>query len=478
MIRRSGPVPVLLAVALATAAPTAAVAPGGPPPRGVVLPPHREVRLPNGATLLLAERHDIPMITFHASLRGGALADPAGKEGVGQLTAELLLKGAGKRTARDMADALDGAGASLSTGSSLESSTLSAQCLARDQALLIELIRDALRSPTLPAGEFEKLRAQSIEQLLALKEDPGSVIGAYALSYFFGAHPYGRPEDGDEGTLRGITPEDVLAFYRANYGADRLILAAVGDFDSRAMEARLRAAFSGWGPCPGPAPAAPPTQRRSGRRVLLVDKPDATQAYFWIGNLGVSRTDPDRVALGIANTAFGGRFTSMLNSELRTKSGLSYSARCRLVRWTQPGTVAISSFTRTESTAKAVDLALELLARLRREYLGADVVASVQAYIRGQYPPDFETSGAVAGALVDLARNGLGRDEIEGYLARVSATDSATVARAIHRVYPPGEDLTFVFVGNAAALRSVVRKYGPVAEVPITKPMLEALRGE
>jgi predicted Zn-dependent peptidase len=209
--------------------------------------------------------------------------------------------------------------------------------------------------------------------------------------------------------------------------------------------------------------------------VLLVDKPDANQAYFWVGNLGVSRTDPDRVALDIANTAFGGRFTSMLNRELRTKSGLTYGARCRFARWTQPGPVAITSFTKTEAAGKAVDLALDLLARLRRDNLDAGTLASVQAYIRGQYPPDFETSDAVAGALVDLARYGLGRDEVEGYLTRVSATDSAAVARAIARGYPPGEDLTFVFIGNAAELRGTVKRYGPVTEAPISMPLLEAL---
>jgi predicted Zn-dependent peptidase len=435
----------------------------------------REVKLPNGATLLLAERRELPLISFHGLLRGGSLADPAGKEGLADLTAELLLKGAGKRTARDIADAADGAGAVLSTSSGLETSGVNARCLARDQDLLIGLIRDALRAPTFPPDEFEKLRSQLVEQRKAEKEEPRGILGAYALAFFFDGHPYGRPGGGDEGTLQRITRDDVLAYHRANYGADRLVLAVVGDFDAGAMERKLRAGFGDWPRCPGPAPAAPPTGRRSGRRVLLVDKPDANQAYFWVGNLGVSRTDPDRVALDIANTAFGGRFTSMLNRELRTKSGLTYGARCRFARWTQPGPVAITSFTKTEAAGKAVDLALDLLARLRRDNLDAGTLASVQAYIRGQYPPDFETSDAVAGALVDLARYGLGRDEVEGYLTRVSATDSAAVARAIARGYPPGEDLTFVFIGNAAELRGTVKRYGPVTEAPISMPLLEAL---
>ena len=111
---------------------------------------------------------------------------------------------------------------------------------------------------------------------------------------------------GDEATVAALTRADVLESYRANYGGDRLILAMVGDFDARAMEGKLKSAFGDWGRAGKPAPVIPPPARRSGRRVLLVDKPDAAQSYFWIGNLGVSRTDPDRVPLDVVTTAVGG----------------------------------------------------------------------------------------------------------------------------------------------------------------------------
>ena len=290
------------------------------------------------------------------------------------------------------------------------------------------------------------------------------------------AHPYGRPTDGDEHTVAGITRDDVVAYYRANYGADRLIVVLVGDFDSRAMEAKLRAAFGDWGRAPGSPPAAPAPTRRAGRRVLLVDKPDATQTYFWLGNLGVARNDPDRVALDVANTEFGGRYTSMLNTALRIQSGLTYGAACRSARFAQAGTISIGSYTKTESTEKAVDLALDTLARLRRAHLGESALSSVKAYIQGQFPPDFETSNAIAATLVDLSLYGQPADEIESYLPRIAATDSASVARAIDRIYPPADDLTIVFVGNAAKIRPVAARYGPVTEVSITKPVLEALR--
>jgi predicted Zn-dependent peptidase len=454
----------------------ALAAPAGAEIPTIRLPECRTVKLPNGVTLLLAERREVPLIAFHAMLRGGSLTDPPGKEGVAELTARLLRKGAGGRTAREIADTVDGAGARLETGAGIETSDLEGEFLSRDVSVFLGLLADLLRSPMFPPEEFQKAKQQSIDALAAEKDDPAGVLGMYGLAFFYGPHPYARPLGGDEASLRAITRDDVLACYRSQYGADRLILALVGDFDPPAMESDLRAALGGWTAATGTAPIPPEPPRRAGRRVLLVDKPGATQSYFWIGNLGVSRTDPDRVALDLANTAFGGRYTSMLNTELRVRSGLTYGASCRMPRWLRAGTVAITSFTKIESTGRAVDLALGTLDSLRRRHVSAGLLASAKAYVEGQTPPRFQTCRAIASALVDLERFGLPPDEVRGYLGRVAATDSAAVARAIARVYPPAGDLTFVFIGDASKLRTVVRKYGRLEEIALTTPLTRALR--
>jgi predicted Zn-dependent peptidase len=440
------------------------------------LPPSREVRFRNGALVILAEKHDVPLIAFYALLRGGGLEDPIGKEGVAGLAGELLRKGAGKRNAQDIAALVDGLGATLGTGAGLEASYLYGEFMARDQAVMVDLLADILRRPTFPAEEFDKLKAQSIDALTAAKDDPRNVIGDYASAFFYEEHPYGRPVDGDEATLQGLSRQDVLDFYRANYGGDRLILSVVGDFSAAALEAKLRAKFADWDKAPSAVPAVPAPARASGRHVLLVDKPDATQTYFWIGNLGATRTDPDRVPLDVANTAYGGRYTSILNTALRIKGGLTYGARWLAPRYTQPGTVAIYSYTKTETTVKATDVALETLSQVRRAGIDSLTLASAKTYIQGQFPPRLETEDQISGAFADVAFHGLTREEWEGYSSKVAATRSEDVTRVIHRVYPPLEDLTFVFVGNAAKIRAAVKKYGPLKEVKITEPMLSRLR--
>src|SRR5260221_384711 len=140
----------------------------------------------------------------------------------------------------------------------------------------------------------------------------------------------------------------------------------VGDFSAPAMEARVRAKLSDWAKAPAPAPQAPPATRRSGRRVLLVDKPDATQTYFWLATMGVARMDPDRVPLDVANTAYGGRYTSILNSALRIEGGLTYGAAIRGPRYTQAGPLAGISVTQTQTTGEGVGHGLKTLESVPR----------------------------------------------------------------------------------------------------------------
>ncbi len=449
-------------------------APGAAP--GMDLPRSREIRLPNGALVILAEKRDVPLIAFRALLRGGSLADAPGKEGAAALTAGLLRKGAGKRSAQEIAALVDGLGADFDTGSGLELSYVAGEFMSRDQAVMVDLLADVLRRPNFPEAEFDKLKKQTIDGITSDKDDPGSVIGEYGYAFLYGEHPYGRPVEGDEATNRGLVREDALRYYRENYGGDRLILSVAGDFSTPAMEARIRAKFSDWAKAPEPAPQAPPASRRVGRRVLLVDKPDATQTYFWIAAVGVARQDPDRVPLDIANTAYGGRYTSILNTALRIEGGLTYGARIAGPRYAQAGPLLITSYTKTETTEKAVDLALGTMETVRRAGIDSTTLVSAKAYMVGQFPPRLETEDRIAGAFADLAFYGLGREELEHYTDRVAAARPEEVKRVIERVYPPPGDLTFVFMGNAAAIRSVAKKYGPATEVPITDPLLGRLR--
>ena len=434
------------------------------------LPDYQTVQLDNGGTLLLVPRNDVPMIAASVIVRGGSLADAAGKEGTADLLAEMLSKGAGERDALAFAQAVDGAGGSLTFGSSREAVVASAQFLSKDAGLMLSLLSDALLRPRMEQAEFDKLRKRAIDGLASAKDsDPRQLIGIYGDAWLFRGHPYGRPTGGDETSLARIALADLQDFRRQQMGGDRLIIAIAGDFDPAAVTAQVRQAFGGWAKAEGALPEVAARAKETGRRVLLVDKPGATQTYFMLANVGSHRGDPAEAAQDLVQTAFGGRFTSMINTELRIKSGLSYGARSSIERPRAPGAVSITSFTKTESTAKAIDLAIATLDRLHAEGLDAATLQSAKHYIAGQFAPDLETAPQLASAIARMVLYGESRDSIDGYLGRVAAATPEQVAAA-RAVFPDSDDLAIVAIGDADRIREAMEAYGPLTEMKLTDP--------
>ncbi len=279
---------------------------------------------------------------------------------------------------------------------------------------------------------------------------------------------------GDETTLAGITHDDVVGFYRQQFGGDRLILAVAGDFDADALQAELAAALGDWRAAAAPLSAVPAPAPAAGGRVLLVDKPGATQTYFWIGNTGVARDYPGRVGLDLVNTLFGGRFTSMLNSALRIESGLTYGASSQLVRPTEAGTVAIRSYTRTDATSEAIDMAVNLLGRLHDTGIAPDMLESGRNYLLGQFPTSLETGGQIAAQFAELEFYGLDRRDVDAYADELAAVTVDSVRPVIDAVFPARGDLVYVLLGDADAIRDEVASYGTVTELPISAPYFRA----
>ncbi len=437
---------------------------------GLSLPDYETVKLDNGTTLLMLRKPDVPMVAARVLVRGGALADAAGKEGSAALLAELLSKGSAKRDARAFAEAIESAGGQLSFSADREAIWASADFLARDADLMLELLADALQRPTLAPAEFEKLRTRTIQSIAAAKDgDPRQLVDSYGAAWLYRGHAYGRPISGNERSLAALKIDDLTAFYRDQLGGDRTTIAIAGDFDPAQMRGKVERAFGDWRKAAGSLPSVEAKLRENTRRVLLVDKPGATQTYFWAGNVGASVNDPAREAQDLVQTVFGGRFTSMLNTELRIKSGLSYGARASIDRLSQPGAAAFVSFTRTDATGQALDLAFATLDKLHREGIDAETLVSAKRYVLGQFAPDYETAAQLAGAIAQLDLYGLPRDYIDGYGTRVDAVSAADVAAA-RSAFAASDATVLVAIGDASKIRDAVAKYGAVTEMKLAEP--------
>ena len=440
-----------------------------PAAAAVHVPPHERVVLPNGLTLLIVPRRDVPLISFQAVLRGGPIGDTT--PGVASLVAGLLEKGAGERDAFAFADAVEGAGGNFSVAAGVEAISISGQFLARDQHLMLELLADALMRPRFDAAQFEKLRARRIELIKAAKDsDPSELIGTYGRALLFGNHPYGKPSSGSETTLAALRHQYVLDYHRAHFGADRVILVFAGDVDVAALKQGVSAAFGGWQRAATALAVVTDPARVRGRRVLLVDSPDSSQTYFWIANVGVSKRYPEHATLDLVSTLYGGRFTSLLNTELRIKSGLSYGARATFTRSMAAGEFAIRSFTDTENTAKALELSLETLTRLKQTGVTEAMLDSARGYVLGQYPLNFETAGDWAAALSELEFYGLDAAYIDDYAGALREVTMPLARAVIQAAFPSADDVSIVLIGDAERIRDTARRFGTVTELPITHP--------
>jgi zinc protease len=446
-----------LLIALAIAAPAEAQ------PGSLKLPPHRKAILKNGMTLLLMEQREVPLVAFSVLMKAGSVNDPAGKEGVASMTAALLRKGTATRSADDFSAQLDFIGGSFAAGATADATSISAEFMKKDLAKGLELVADAMLHPAFPADEVKKLAAQRVDGIKAAKDRAAGVIGQYFNAYLYGTHPYGRPTGGSETSVASMTRDDVAKFYEANYTPGGTVMAVVGDFATADMERQLAAVFGAWPAKAAPAVAVGEAPDVKGRKLLLVDKPDSTQTYFRIGNIGIARSNPDRVLIEIVNTLFGGRFTSMINTELRIKSGLTYGASSSFAEWKAKGPFFVNSYTSNANTGKALDMTLDVLKRLHEKGISEDDLKSAKAYLKGQFPPDIETSDQLAAVLAELIFSGLDEREINTYYAKIDAATMADVNRVIKQYFPL-DNLVFVLVGKAAEIEAVAKKYAPVVD--------------
>lgn len=444
---------LLVILFLASTVPASRAADGG-----LKLPPYKKVKLKNGMTVLLMENKEVPIVSFSFIIRAGSVADPQGKEGVSSLAAALLRKGTRTRTADQVSAELDFIGGQFAASATFDYTAGSAEFMKKDITKGLELTSDILLGPAFPEEEVKKMLAQRIDGIKAAKDQAQAVIGQYFSAYLYGDHPYARPTGGDERSLAAITRDDVQKFYQNFYTPSNTIMAVAGDFNTAEMERALADRFGAWTAKPSPSISVPDPVAFQGKKLLLVDKPDSTQTFFQIGNLGIARTNPDRVYIDLVNTLFGGRFTSMLNSELRIKTGLTYGARSSFNERRARGPFAISTYTRNETTERAIDMALDILRRLHEKGITEAELKSAKNYIKGQFPPDIETSNQLAALISELEFFGLDEREVNEYYARIDAM-TLDDARRVIRQYFPLDNLVFVLVGKAEQIQPLAKKY-------------------
>lgn len=431
------------------------------------LPEYTKFQLDNGLTIYLMEQHDVPVISVSAVLPAGAIYDGT-QSGLAQLTALALKHGTQNYSKAEIDETLDFIGANIGVFASKENASLSSRFASKDKTVVMTLIKELLRNPIFDEEEFNKEKSRLLIELERDKESPRAVIGDYFEKQLFGDHVYSNALGGKQATVEKLTVNDVKAFYTANYTPNNSAISIVGDFNSSEMKQLVTRLFSEWkkGHATSTDLASQPIIKPSSGQVLLVNKDDANETTYYIGSPGVSRNNKDFIAIQVINTLFGGRFTSMLNVELRTNSGLTYGAGSRFTNYKYGGTFYISTFTAKETTEQAIDLTLKVLNKLHTDGIDETSLASAKNYVQGQFPPRYETVGQLSNLLTEMFWYDFDETFINDFEKNV---DELTLdkSKKIIASYFPEDNLQFVLIGKASDIKPIAEKYGPVKEVDI-----------
>lgn len=431
------------------------------------LPDYTTFKLSNGLTVYLMEQHDVPVISVSAILPAGAIYDND-KAGLASLTATALKHGTKNYTKTKLDEELDFIGANVNTYATKEYAGLSSNFAAKDKVKVLSIIKDLLLNPVFDPTEFNKEKSRLLVMLEQQKESPRSVIGSYFDAFLYGNHPYGNVISGINSTVSKLTVDDLINFYKTNYKPDNAAISIVGDFNTKDMKGELTTLFSTWGKStkekenPATKTISIPTENR----VLLVNKNDAKETTFYIGAPGISRNNPDFVAIEVVNTLFGGRFTSMLNDELRVNSGLTYGASSRFNALKNGGSFVISTFTANKTTEAAIDKALEVINKLHTNGLDEKSLSSAKNYVKGQFPPRYETAGQLSGLMTQMFWYNFDKSFIDNFEKNVDGLDLAKANQIITKYFPK-DKFQFILVGKSAEIKKIAEKYGKVTEVDI-----------
>lgn len=428
-------------------------------------PNYEKVVLLNGIEIYLLENNKVPLITVSALIKAGAVND-GNLNGLSYLTCESILFGTKSFSKSVIEETFEQIGGSIDARGGLEFSKINFTVMKSEFDNVLPMFKELIAASVFPKNEIDKRKQRLIAELKQYKERPNYVIGYYFNKFVYGEELYGNPVLGAAPTIEKISEVEIKKFYETYYVPSNTVIAVSGDFKSSEMKIKITQLFENWKSTSVVANVKLNDAVINKSKVLLVNKEDANETMFLIGGKGVPKNHEDYLAIQVVNTVLGGRFASWLNDELRVNSGLTYGASSSFRAYSQSGLFLISSFTNTQTTFEAIDLALEVMNRLHAKGIDEKTLQSAKNYIKGQYPPQFESNSYLASFLAEMSAFGYDEEYVNSFEKNVDKLTTKKVKEIVKKYFPK-DNFQFVLIGKASELREKAQKYGEVFEKEI-----------
>jgi zinc protease len=411
----------------------------------------KRIPLDNGMILLLSEKHDIPMVTISLAIKAGSTVEPADKPGLASITASLLMQGTTRRTASQISNEIDFVGGSLSASGGDDFATVGLRVLKKDLRTGLDLLADVLLNPVFDQKEIDRKVKETLAEIKRQKEEPESIADEAFAKMVFGKHPYGKTNDEVAAYLPKLIRREVVDFHTTRYLPNETIIAVVGDVNEQEIKRLLFEYFGTWKNSVQPAlsTAQPPVREKT--IVQKIDK-DITQANIEMGNIGISRENPDYYAALIMNYILGGGgFSSRLMDNIRDNKGLAYDVHSSLSSRKETGAFSVSIQTKNESANEVIEETLKEMRRMQAELVSEAELADAKAYLTGSFPLKMDTYAKIAGILTAVEIYGLGLDYPQRYPRLINAVTRQDIQRVAKKYLHPDKMVIVVVADQKKA---------------------------
>ncbi len=406
----------------------------------------REV-LPNGITLLHSEKKTLPIIKVVMAIKAGSLVEPADRAGLANLTADLLTEGTEKRSSKDISDAIEFVGGSLSASGGADYITVTLSVLKKDRELGFDLLSDIIMNPAFSKEEITRKKEMIKSSIIRQKEEPGAVTSKAFLKAVFGDHPYGWPVEGTEESLDRITPQDIVDFHKTYYAPNNSIMAVVGDISKDELRTLITKYFHGWQKKDIPVKSLPVPRFGNGPKVIKIQK-GITQANIMLGHLGIKRENPDYYAILVMNYILGGGgFASRLMDNIRDNKGLSYDVHSTFSAGKYAGNFQVVLQTKNLTANIAIDAVFSEMNRMSSEPVTDKELNDSKSYLTGSLPLRIDSNDKIAGFLIAVEYYNLGLDYVRDYRKFITSVSKEDVLR-VAKKYLNTKDYVLVVVGD------------------------------
>src|SRR4030095_12205637 len=439
-------------------------------PRSVQFPKPAEKTLANGLRIIVIERAGTPLVTAQLVIKNGGEVDPPELAGIGNMLADLITKGTEKRSATEIAEAMEALGGSIYSSALWDSTRVGIDVMSSKVEPAIDILADVVRRPTFKEDEIERLRQQTLDDLTVELGDPAAITRYVASRVVFGDAPYGQPLAGPPQTIAAINRNAFVKHHRLWYRPDNAILIVGGDIKASAAFALAERYFGDWKKPAEPLPMLPAQKAAgmNGQRVVVVDKPDAGQAAVMVARVGIERTSPDYFEGIVANSVLNG-YSGRLNQEIRIKRGLSYGAGSSLEARRDVGPFVATAQTKNESGPEVAGLLVTEMERLSASPPAESELTPRKAFLIGEFSRNLETVNGLVSRISSLALHGLSLDEINHFIENVQLINSSDVEK-FARTKLDAKSSDIIIVGNSKVFLSELQKrYGNVEVIPFSQ---------